>query len=491
MEARPASYTLGVDCARKPGLGSQRLRRLCLVALVAIVGVLAIVSSAHATAYSWYGQNNTTCWQSGFPGPSAQTCATVGPGYLANPGSNGTDSGGLVHMLNGAVGADMRVSVSGEYCGYYNTGSRLTYQNSNDQSSWSGWRPPDPLWYWQEGDALAPANVCQANGAQWGQVVRGAGANDFCRSPMAPCGMQHYASFATQGTNNRPWSSAFGAFPSLNVSTIARVQTASAPLGGAWGYLCPILQQVGTINYVEYCFEQWRVNGGFPSTPPGVDVASACADTADPNNQTIHIDQVVTRFAPDASYSTKRAGTTSTFGFTGPRTGFFQATISKDDLRRAIQALNARCGRGMTSDPSQYALVGVEHGLEGGGVSTLGGTAANLQLYTTTDTLYAPESLQPGQYLTSANGRYRAIMQPDGNFVVYRDGSPVWWRAASPGAYVIMQPDGNLVLYFNGQPIWSSGSFSTAKNRLVMQDDGNLVVYSGDRALWSIWTGVL
>ena len=93
-----------------------------------------------------------------------------------------------------------------------------------------------------------------------------------------------------------------------------------------------------------------------------------------------------------------------------------------------------------------------------------------------------------GQQLYSPNGKYRAILQPDGNFVLYSPNRALW-SSATCGTSVkslAMQSDGNLVLYTeNSQALWHSRTWTRGVSRLKMQDDGNLVVYnSSNVATW-------
>lgn len=109
------------------------------------------------------------------------------------------------------------------------------------------------------------------------------------------------------------------------------------------------------------------------------------------------------------------------------------------------------------------------------------------------DILYSGEVLQQGQMLVSGDGRFRFILQYDGNLVLYYHptGTPIWatdtinpdinllrmlsggnlvlydsnntawWLTYTygyPGAYVIVQNDGNVVMYHNGTPIWDTGT---------------------------------
>jgi hypothetical protein len=50
------------------------------------------------------------------------------------------------------------------------------------------------------------------------------------------------------------------------------------------------------------------------------------------------------------------------------------------------------------------------------------------------------------RFLRSGDGRYRLVMQHDGNI------------AAHPNSFVTVHNDGNVVIYSNGRPIWSTGS---------------------------------
>jgi hypothetical protein len=107
----------------------------------------------------------------------------------------------------------------------------------------------------------------------------------------------------------------------------------------------------------------------------------------------------------------------------------------------------------------------------------------------TQDTLASGQSMQANQTLTSASGQYGAVMQVDGNFVVYgpTPGTVHWYSGSGGvgGDTLDMQTDGNLVIYAGTRAVWYSSTSGSA-NRLVMQDDGNLIVYSSaNTALWS------
>jgi hypothetical protein len=101
------------------------------------------------------------------------------------------------------------------------------------------------------------------------------------------------------------------------------------------------------------------------------------------------------------------------------------------------------------------------------------------------------EILNPGQSISSANGRYTFTFQEDGNLVLYRnkDGRPLWASGTygKPGAVSFMQNGGNLVIYDpDMQAIWSTDTWHDPGSRLLVQDDGNLVIYRPDNtAVWA------
>ncbi|NRG42954.1 excalibur calcium-binding domain-containing protein [Rathayibacter sp. VKM Ac-2835] len=102
------------------------------------------------------------------------------------------------------------------------------------------------------------------------------------------------------------------------------------------------------------------------------------------------------------------------------------------------------------------------------------------------DTLNSGNELGSGRLLRSSNGSSEAIMQGDGNFVVYSNGGPRWSAGTSgAGNRLVMQGDGNAVIYSGSRAVWQSGTSGNGGARMVMQNDGNLVIYSTDgRALW-------
>jgi hypothetical protein len=87
--------------------------------------------------------------------------------------------------------------------------------------------------------------------------------------------------------------------------------------------------------------------------------------------------------------------------------------------------------------------------------------------------------LNRGESIDSPSGTYRLILQNDGNLVLYPlpNGRPVWGSGTEGKAVekAVMQEDGNFVLYsYNGKPVWGSGTERTNAIGAVVTDGGNL-----------------
>jgi len=98
-------------------------------------------------------------------------------------------------------------------------------------------------------------------------------------------------------------------------------------------------------------------------------------------------------------------------------------------------------------------------------------------------------TLHKNARITSPDYRFEAVMQTDGNFVLYF-GSTVLWASGTNGTgadHVSFQSDGNLVVYdASNNAKWVSGSNGTGATTLKMQSDGNLVIYNASGgAVWS------
>ncbi|MFD4738448.1 hypothetical protein ACFWNR_06935 [Streptomyces virginiae] len=77
----------------------------------------------------------------------------------------------------------------------------------------------------------------------------------------------------------------------------------------------------------------------------------------------------------------------------------------------------------------------------------------------------------------------------DGGILVGQHVERIWHSGTGghPGARAIMQDDGNLVVYSaEGRPLWDTGTAGHPGARVVVQPDANVVVYASDeRPLWS------
>jgi hypothetical protein len=314
----------------------------------------------------WYSlfSSHQNCWQAGEPKESSYACDTVGTSYL--PG----------HLAEGALDGDLALNRSGDYCNSYTIGQGLDTTDANKESEYTGYEPPSPLASYQEANHYR--TVCQAGETFWGHEVRGANGGE-CTGITAPCGMQHYVSLSEQGTNDHPWSSSLGG-PILIIS--AEANPYSYKIGthfGAWGYVCPLFEEEApTAKILEFCMEEWKAGKGFPKEE-SFDITSACA-SADGH----FADQTITQFAPGATFATEKAGSTNTFTFTGANGGWkhFIAGITPANLESAITSVNSTCRSGYSTSPANYALIGIEHGTEGGGFTELGSSEGNLQLWT-------------------------------------------------------------------------------------------------------------
>jgi len=111
-----------------------------------------------------------------------------------------------------------------------------------------------------------------------------------------------------------------------------------------------------------------------------------------------------------------------------------------------------------------------------------------------TDTLHGGDTLPAASNakIVSPDGRFQAIMQNDGNFVIYFNGSAIWATGTygSGATRASFQTDGNLVLYNAANaPLWASNSWGRGGTNLKMQNDGNLVIYTDSGApIWASGT---
>jgi hypothetical protein len=103
--------------------------------------------------------------------------------------------------------------------------------------------------------------------------------------------------------------------------------------------------------------------------------------------------------------------------------------------------------------------------------------------------LRANQQFLPGYGVSACNGSTRLTLQTDGNLVL-KDGSKVLWSSGTAGKdarFAMLQNDGNFVIYdSDDQAIWNTGVVGNANARLSVQNDGNLVLYRASGSV--IWT---
>lgn len=120
--------------------------------------------------------------------------------------------------------------------------------------------------------------------------------------------------------------------------------------------------------------------------------------------------------------------------------------------------------------------------------------------YEDTSALWSQEVLGPGAERRSRNGKYRLVMQHDGNLVLYNNhsGKACWHTNSNghPGNYARMQYDGNFVVYGAGVPqggtpyyfatgTWNYPGWGLA---LHVQDDGNMILRASTFVPWTSGT---
>jgi hypothetical protein len=103
-------------------------------------------------------------------------------------------------------------------------------------------------------------------------------------------------------------------------------------------------------------------------------------------------------------------------------------------------------------------------------------------------------SFAAGQFLTGTHPdkpscSFKAIMQNDGNFVIYHHSKAIWQTKTNnnPGAKAQFRANGNfVVLGANNSALFSTNTPHMNGKKLVMQGDGNLVIYNfSGRAIWA------
>ena len=108
------------------------------------------------------------------------------------------------------------------------------------------------------------------------------------------------------------------------------------------------------------------------------------------------------------------------------------------------------------------------------------------------DRLKRGKRMRPEKPLWSKNGKYKFLLQHDGNLVLYRCSRdrerPIWDSVTSDAEFAVLQDDGNFVLYRDEgheNAIWHSDTCGQDVDYLIVQNDGNVVIYDGSRPVWA------
>lgn len=104
------------------------------------------------------------------------------------------------------------------------------------------------------------------------------------------------------------------------------------------------------------------------------------------------------------------------------------------------------------------------------------------------------QGLRGGDELLSSNGKYSLTLQPgDGNLVVYRryDMKPLWASHAFGGQVAVVQSDGNFVVFADGVnmdgAIWHTHTYTPniGNVQLTLTDTGGLKLTNNGTVTWS------
>ncbi|KAL9641823.1 hypothetical protein ABK040_011808 [Willaertia magna] len=122
------------------------------------------------------------------------------------------------------------------------------------------------------------------------------------------------------------------------------------------------------------------------------------------------------------------------------------------------------------------------------------------------DTLNDHSPLNANRQIISRNGKYRAVMQSDGNFICYdNSNNKSFWESGTSGKgqkpHKLVIEEGHLIIYDSFQTVIWQSSLCIIKSaidkpkgpfRLVMQDDRNLVLFDdgSNKSIWSSKTKI-
>jgi hypothetical protein len=162
------------DSGRSVGVAARRVVVVVSLVVALLLGVASVASATETSSFYWYGNGNSTCWQTGQLGSPSENCDSVAGEYLSQAG----------HMRNDHSGSALAYNVtpSGDYCGAYELGDyklgAIGKPDATNQGPATGFTTGVPYQAFQVSDENGSA--CQAEAASWGQEVRAGAPESGC-----------------------------------------------------------------------------------------------------------------------------------------------------------------------------------------------------------------------------------------------------------------------------------------------------------------------
>lgn len=285
---------------------------------------------------------------------------------------------------------------AGDYCSAYKfeqpsapaTSAPLATVSNTFLGDFTGFDPGTPREAYQmRHNGQADSSACQVRGDTWGFWTNSATNNNYCSHF---CGVRHDYSTG-QATGTRPWSNGYGPNAKLVMSAhrfVRRYQSS----GTGISYICAILQDTTTGQYLEHCLRVWRSYSGPAHDEP---IVFHNPQMGTPLIGTAYSTIVTDITAGGTPYAQNWGGATTVLG-TNPSGQTYSGAITRghlvnaiNDANNKVKAMNAGLCLGVavkcySTDPDKYALFGVSDGLEirGTGHSHMGGHSSGLRVYT-------------------------------------------------------------------------------------------------------------
>jgi hypothetical protein len=333
--------------------------------------------------YWQYGE----CWQTGQLGAESHSCEKVtAAGYLAT------------HTIyNGNRVEDLKLKKSGQYCSFRGLLSTFGAEET------ARFEVPSPAGSYQEGDGLE--NVCAVwaptkEAVLWGLQLNnnpkgGDGrSTSSCEevSPSERCSMEHYFSAAGQELNDRPWASYFS-YPILTLRDYNYQNSLMAfqpgEIGGGWGYMCPVLEDDKSGDILEVCFEEWIGYGTHTKKPPNLGLVDASVAQCENSSGSFshNHDRIIKKTEGGELEATKEIFDVLTdeppkesqFPTETRYKMYLEAKAMQEIAELDNHTFKASeksggfekepeigygCGRSASTNPAEWALIGVENGVE-------------------------------------------------------------------------------------------------------------------------------